>query len=198
MARQAFDRFAGTAAIGVAVGGIAYSAAFVVAVKAPSETALTVSWVLLFLGGLLGTAVVVAVYRRVRDVDPGFALWGILLGAVGTIGSAAHAGFEVAIAVQPVARNALLPNPLDPRGIMTFGLTGLGVMVLSWLIRRERTLPANLGTLGVVLGLLMILVYLGRLLIIDPTNPALLGIAGITGLIAHPWWFFWLGRSLLR
>jgi hypothetical protein len=198
MAQQGFERFAGTAALGVAAGGIAYSAAFVVGVKAPSDAALNLSWVLLLLGGLLGTLVLVAVYRRVRDTDPGLALWGIVLGAVGTIGSTVHAGWEVALIVQPVLRNPGAPAPMDPRGFLTFGMTGLGILILSWLIRRGRSLPSGLGNLGMVLGALMILVYLGRLLIIDPTNPALLGIAGITGLIAHPWWFFWMGRSLLR
>jgi hypothetical protein len=38
----------------VAIGGIAYSVSFVMAVKAPSEAALNVSWVLLLLGGLVG------------------------------------------------------------------------------------------------------------------------------------------------
>lgn len=198
MARQAFDRLAGTAAVLVAIGGIAYSVSFVVAVKAPSEAALNLSWVLLLLGGLLGTLVLVAVYRRVRDTDPGLALWGMVLGAVGTIGSAVHAGWEVAMIVQPVARNPDAPAPMDPRGLLTFGMTGLGILVLAWLMRRGRSLPAALGTLGIALGAGMLLVYLGRLLIIDPTNPALLGIAGITGLIAHPWWFIWLGRSLRR
>jgi hypothetical protein len=54
MARLAFDRLAGTAAVLVAIGGIAYSVSFVVAVKAPSEAALNASWVLLLLGGLVG------------------------------------------------------------------------------------------------------------------------------------------------
>ena len=198
MVRQTFDRTAGTAAIGVALGGIAYSVSFVAAIKLPSETALNVSWILLLAGGLLGTLVLVAVYRRVREVDPGLALWGVVIGAVGTIGSVVHAAWEVALIVQPVGRNPDAPAPMDPRGFLTFGMTGLGILVLSWLIRRSGVLPIRLGTLGVALGIGMVLVYLGRLLIIDPNNPALLGIAAATGVIAHPWWFFWVGTSLRR
>jgi hypothetical protein len=198
MAREAFDRAAGGAAIGVGLGGIAYSVSFVLAVKAPSETALNISWLLLLLGGLLGTLVLIAVYRRIREVDSGLALWGMVLGAVGTIGSTVHAAWEVAMIVQPVPRNPDAPAPMDPRGFLTFAMTGLGILVLSWLIRRSGALPIRLGTLGVALGIGMLLVYLGRLLIIDPTNLALLGIAGVTGLIAHPWWFLWLGSALRR
>ena len=36
---------------------------------------------------------------------------------------------------------ARLPNPIDPRGLLTFGVAGLGLFVLSWLIRRSGHFP---------------------------------------------------------
>jgi len=37
-----------------------------------------------------------------------------------------------------------------------------------------------------------------RLVIVDPNNLALLGIAAVAGLVVHPWWWSWLGLSLRR
>jgi hypothetical protein len=87
---------------------------------------------------------------------------------------------------------------VDPRGLLTFGLTGLGLVVLSTLIRRRSGLPTGLGTLGIALGLLLVLVYLGRLFIVDPNEPVLLGGAGLASVVAHPAFFLWLGRTLRR
>jgi hypothetical protein len=195
---RAFERFAGGAAFAVAIGGLAYSVAFVVAVKAASEAALAVSWLLLLLGGLLGSAVLVALYGRARDIESGFALWGLLLGAVGLLGSAIHGAYGLALEIHPAPELAGLPNAVDPRGLLTFGVTGLGLVVLSAVIRRGGGLPPGLGTMGVVLGLLLVAIHVARLFIIDPNNLFLLGLAGVTGVVVHPVWFVWLGRSLRR
>ena len=195
---RSFERFAGGAAIAVAVGGVAYSVAFVIAVKSDSEVAENLSFLFLLLGGVLGTAVLAALYRLTREVGEGFALWGLLLGAVGVLGSAIHGGYDLARAIHPATGLRGVPNAIDPRGLLTFGLTGLGVLILAWLIRRLGTLPSGLGTLGMVLGVLLVAVYVARLFILDPNEPVLLGLAGVTGVVVHPWWFIWLGRSLRR
>jgi hypothetical protein len=41
---------------------------------------------------VLSSAFVVALSQRLRDVDPGFALWGLLLGVVAALGSSIHGG----------------------------------------------------------------------------------------------------------
>jgi hypothetical protein len=114
---MAFDRFAGGAAFAVAGGGVAYSIAFVLALKAGSDPALTASFVLLLVGGVLGAAVLVGLYLRVRPGDPGFAMLGLLLGAVGTLGSAIHGGFDLATSIDPGGEVSGLPNAIDPRGV---------------------------------------------------------------------------------
>src|SRR5437868_5487157 len=84
-----FERFAGWCAIGAAVAGFVYSVAFVVLKEA---------WLYglaQLVGGLLTTAVLVAVYARVRETEPSFALWGLLLGLVGALGSAIHGGYDL-------------------------------------------------------------------------------------------------------
>lgn len=193
-----FERFAGGAAVAVAAGGVAYSISFVLALKAGSDPALRTGFVLLLLGGILGSAVLVGLYLRVREPDPGFAMLGLLLGAVGMLGSAIHGGFDLAASIDPGGSATALPNAIDPRGLLTFGLTGLGVLVLAGSIRRAGDLPTGLGWLGTALGVLLVLIYLGRLLIVDADHPLLLGLAAVTGIVVHPSWFVWLGVVLRR
>lgn len=191
-----FQRFAAASAYAVAVGGILYAISFVVAVKADSGAAETAAAILLLGGGILGTAVLAGLFQRVREA--GFALWGLLLGAVGTVGSAIHGGFDLALRVHPALDTPGIPNEVDPRGLLTFGVTGLGVLVLSWVIRHGSNLPAGLGGLGMALGVLLVGMYVARLFILDTNNLFLLGLAGVTGAVVHPIWFIWLGRSLRR
>jgi hypothetical protein len=193
-----YRRFAGLAAYLVAIGGVAYSILFVIAVKADSQPADTASWTLLLIGGILSTSVLVALYQLLRETDAGFAMWGLLLGFVGTAGSMIHGGFELARVIPSEVPLTLPGNPVDPRGLLTFGLAGAGLLVLSTLIRRSRVLPSGLGALGIALGVLLVLVYLGRLFIVDPNEPVLLGAAALAGVVAHPAFYVWLGRSLRR
>jgi hypothetical protein len=195
---DAYRRFAGTTAYLVAIGGLAYSVLFVVAVKGDSAAADTASWAVLLVGGILSTVILVALYQILRESDPGFAMWGLLLGFVGAAGSIIHGGFELARVIPTEVPVSLPGNAVDPRGLLTFGLTGLGLVILSGLIRRGPALPSGLGTLGIALGVLLVLVYLGRLFIVDPNEPVLLGAAALAGVVAHPAFFVWLGRALRR
>jgi hypothetical protein len=49
-----------------------------------------------------------------------------------------------------------------------------------------------------VVGALLIVVYLGRLIILTPTNPVVAAAAGVTGLILSPAFYLWLGMQLRR
>lgn len=202
-ASSGFQRFAGACAIGVGIGGIAYSIVFVLLVRTGNASLEAFTWALLLLGGLLTTAVLSALYRRLTGVEPGVALWALLLGTSGALGSIVHAGFDLARLMRPSGKEAervtaQLPNAIDPYGLLTFALAGLAILLFGWLIRRDPALPRGLGTLGVIAGILLILVYLGRFFIFDPSNPALLAIAAIAGVVANPAWFIWLGRTLRR
>lgn len=193
-----YRRFASLAAYLVAIGGVAYSILFVIAVQGGSRAASTASWTLLLIGGILSTVVLVALYQLLRETDAGFAMWGLLLGFVGAAGSVIHGGFELARVIPNEVPVSLPGNPVDPRGLLTFGLAGGGLVVLSALIRRSPDLPSGLGALGIALGVLLVLVYLGRLFIVDPNEPVLLGTAALAGMVAHPAFFVWLGRTLRR
>ena len=109
-----------------------------------------------------------------------------------------HGGFELAQVIPTEVLVTLPGNPVDPRGLLTFGVAGAGLVVLSALIRRSPALPSGLGALGIALGVLLVLVYLGRLFIVDPNEPVLLGATALAGVGAHPAFFVWLGRTLRR
>ena len=200
----AYERDAGSAAIVAGIAGIVYSVAFlggVVAGWAP-QLGIVVASVALMLGAVLSVAVLLAVYHRLGGDDAAVGLFGLILVVVGAAGALTHGGYDLANAIHPpltdVLGDAQLPNPVDPRGLLTFGASGLGLLVLALLARRAGTLPRGLAKLGAVVGLLLMVVYLGRLIILTPTNPIVAAAAGLTGLVLSPAFYLWLGTELRR
>jgi len=202
MQSASYERFAGVFAILAGVAGFLYSLAFIVIARSSPQLGGLVSALFLALGGLLTTAVVVAVYSRLRATDESFALWALVLGIIGAGGSAVHGGYDLANAINAPdtipAALANLPSQLDPRGLLTFGVAGLGILVVSWLIVRGGQFPKNLGYLGYLLGILLVVIYLARLIILDPTNPLVVAAVLPTGFIINPVWYIWLGLTLQR
>jgi hypothetical protein len=186
------------------LAGLLYSLAFlglVVAGLAPGP-GVVISSLMLVLGGLLSSFVLFAVYGRVRTAGPMLARWALALGLAGALGAALHGGYDLANAINPPASDPIalanLPSPIDPRGLLTFGVSGVAAFVVALLIRRGGTLPRGLGSLGMVAAILLILTYLGRLIVLTPTNPLVAGPAALAGLIVNPAWYIWLGLSLRR
>jgi hypothetical protein len=91
-----------------------------------------------------------------------------------------------------------LPSAIDPRGMLTFGVAGLGMWVIAWLIVRGGQLPRGLGYLGYLLAALLIVIYLARLIVLDASSPLVLAPAALTGFIVNPLWYLWLGAVLVR
>jgi hypothetical protein len=196
-----FERFAGACAVVVGIGALAYAIVFAIIVAAEPPTWVVGLWFfLLMVGGLLSIPVMVALYQRLRQTDAGFAMLALLLGLAGAVGSAVHGGYDLANVIRPVqgAPPSELPNPIDPRGLLTFGFLALALLVVSWLIVHGGRLPRGLGSLGYVSAVLLLVIFLGRLIAFDPTNPILLVAALLAGLVVNPTWWIWLGTSLLR
>jgi hypothetical protein len=199
-----YERLAGTGAIAAAIGGIVYSVAFlggVVEGWAP-RLGLTVASLALMAGGFLSVMVLVALYRRLLESAAAVGLLGLMLVAVGATGAMVHGGYDLANLLYVPATAALvdpqLPSPIDPRGLLTFGISGLGLLVLAWQSRRSATLPGNLAALGMTVGALLVVVYLGRLIILTPTNLLVAVPAAATGLVLSPLFYIWLGLELRR
>lgn len=200
MPSRPFTQYAGIAAILAGIGGLLYSIDFTAVVLKWRSSAPELGAFLL-IGGLLTAGVFVALYERVRERETGFATLALVVGVVAAIGSALHGGYDLANAFHPevVPRGVAsvdLPSPVDPRGLATFGLAGLAIGLFSWLILRTGQLAKGLGYLGGLLGILLIIIYLGRLIVLHPTP--LLAPAAITGLIVNPVWYVWLGLTLSR
>ncbi|HKD75888.1 MAG TPA: hypothetical protein VKB76_10345 [Ktedonobacterales bacterium] len=192
-----FDRFAGGAAIVTGVLSLAYAVAFLI---------LKINWLadlLLAIGGLLSTAVITAIYQRVRQTDAGFALWGVLLGFVAGMGTTIHGMYNLTndITAPPASLHDLsaVPLAIDPRGLLAFGVAGLSVGIFAMLITRGGQLPKALGNLGYVLSVLLIALYLGTLLTNNDTHSlAVLIPGGLASLIVNPAWYIGVGFVLSK
>jgi hypothetical protein len=203
-ADAAFLRLAGACAIGAGLASFAYSVAFiglVVSGAAPDPGRLLAALALL-VGASLTVVTFAGVYRILLDSAGGLALLALLLGVTGSLGAAVHGGYDLAVALHPPSGDlgaaGELPHPIDPRGLLTFGVTGIGTLVVAWLIGRQPAFPRALGYLGYLAGSLLVAIYLGRLLIVTATDPLVAGPAILTGFLVAPAWYLWLGVVLRR
>ena len=92
---------------------------------------------LLFLG-LLSTVAIVGLYSRLREIDAPFAVWALVLQLAGAFGAAIHGGYDLANAINPPGADSIFPSAVDPRGLLTFGVGGIGLFVMSWQTARCR------------------------------------------------------------
>ena len=192
MPSSSFDRIAGLCALLAGLGNLVYALAFLVLRNSG------LSALVLLLVGLLSATALVAVYLRLRETEAAFALWAFLLSLTGSLGAAIHGGDDLALALHPVPSAPALPNPIDPRGLLSFGMTGLGVGLLAWLMVRGGPFSPRLGYLGFVSALLLLILYLGRLIVLDAKSPIIAVPAVLSGFVANPAWYIWLGLELWR
>jgi hypothetical protein len=195
-----FEKLAGYCAMVNAMTGFLYALAFTaVSAAAPGAGALLAA-VFLMLGGLLTAPVQVALYDRLRRLDAPWALLALVFGIAGALGAFMHAGYDLGNAVHPPGTGAQalsgLPSQVDPRGLLTFGLGGASLMILAWLMGRDRVFPRGLGTLGYVLAVLLLMLYLGRLIILSPAHPVMIVLTLLSGFLVGPAWYGWLGIVL--
>lgn len=187
---RSFERFAGWLAVLAGLGGAAYAVAFVV-VKDPGSSAL-----FLTLGPLFAIGGLVAVYERVRGVDAGIATIALVLGAFGSLASSTHGAYDLANVLHPPSSLPDLPSAVDPRGYASFALNGLTFVLIGWLARRTGELPGWVGPLGMGLGVVLVVTWLGRLIVLDATSVLVLGPALVAGVLS-PVFFLLLGAWLL-
>ena len=193
MSDPGLQRGAGLAALAAAAVGLAYSVSFVLIARVSATAGAFLSALFLLAGGLLAVFVLAGLYDRFREALPGLSLLAVVLGAAGGLGAAVHGGYDLANAAHPPASlPADVPNPVDPRGLLTFGVTGLALLVVS------RLLGGRLQLLAVVAGALLVLVYLARLIVLSPTSPLVLLPAALAGFLVTPALYLWLGLWLLR
>ncbi|MBI1277419.1 MAG: hypothetical protein GC179_04765 [Anaerolineaceae bacterium] len=197
-----FQRFGGLCAILAGIFGFSYALAFIVVARSNTQLGGLLASLFLLLGGLSTMVALIALFQRVQSADEGFASWGRALAITGAVGSIIHGGYDLANAVHVPESDPLnlanLPNAVDPRGLLTFGVAGVGLIIAARLMVRSKNLPNNLGYLGYVLGIVLVVIYLARLIILDATNPVVVITVVITGFVLNPVWNIWLGISLRR
>ena len=185
-----FEPFAATVAWVAALGGVVYAIAFVVLKNDPLAAGT------LLVGGILTSLLMMAISISVADVNEAAARWGFVVGVVAALGSALHGGYDLANELHPppaLAGFGDFPKQVDPRGLATFGLAGLALLTLTTLMSRSTRYPTGLARLGQALGAIMIIIWLGRMIILDPNNP-IVRVALGAGVIANTAFFVWLGR----
>jgi hypothetical protein len=195
MTLPSFDKLAGTSAILVAVAGFAYSVTFSLYVKKGYDWAFTASVTELAVGGLLTFVVIVALYQRLRIVDASYALMALLLGGLGAAGALVHGSYDLSVKIKQLGV-ALGANPVDPRGVLVFAVSGLALGVVGLLILSGGAFPKALGRLAVAGSVLLLVVYFGRLTVFDPNNAVLAGAALIAGVIVLPAFYVGVGLEL--
>ena len=186
-----FERLAGWAGIVTGVAGAGYAVSFVI-LKTTSLSAF-----LLLVAPLVSTLVLVALYGRLRRVEPGLALWVLVIGIASAVGASVHGGYDLANALHPPATTSDLPSAIDPRGLLTFGGSGLALLAASWLIARTGEFPSWTPPAAFVLSVALIVTYLARLIVLDANSPLVLGPALVAGVLS-PILYFGIGLWFVR
>lgn len=150
----------------------------------------------LMLLGLFAIPVFVALFLRVKEVDAAFAIVALVLAILGATGSLVHGGYDLANAINPPMTVEDLPFAVNPRGLLSFGVTGLAVLKFSWLLQKSKQFSSGFITLGLASGLLLLVIYIGRLIILNPADPILRWPILIEGFIVNPIWYIWLSQVL--
>ena len=188
-----FEKFAGWGAVFTGLSGFLYSISFIILQND------LLSALFLMLGGLSSIVALTALYQRLSGIESGFALFGLLLSLSAALGSLVHGGYDLAFVLHPPTSPVSgAPNAVDPRGLLTFGVSGLGLFILSWLITQDMRFPKRLAYLGYLSAILMIVLYLGRLIVVQTTSPVIVIPALLEGFIVNPLWYIWLGLTFLR
>lgn len=196
MKSNSFHSFAGLCAILAGVSGFLYAVAFV-ALQNPLLYSLFLTLVGIFSAfGLIG------LYQSLRDTDAGWALGALIFAALGATGAAIHGAYDLSNAINPPDQNlanlANLPSQIDPRGLLTFGFAGIGLFIFAGLMSRNDQFPKLLTYLAYLVAALSVELYLARLIILAPTNLLILIPVLITGFVANPVWYIWLGLTLRK
>ncbi len=189
-----FSHIAGYAGILAGISSILYAVAFLIL----KNTSLAAE--LLVVGSLLTAFVSTMLYMQLRQIDGAFALLALLFGVIGGLGAAIHSMTDLANAILPpaTAPDQTSPNPVDPRGFLAFGLTGISILIFAWLITQGGPFPRSVGFVGLILAASLVALFLGNLLVNRPSSLAILIPGGLASLLANPAWLIWLGVLFLH
>ena len=224
MTDQSFKQWGRLSVIIVGLCSLLYGVLYVALIvlpgaKPPAEVLTSFSTqitnLLLAASGIFGIVASVAIFERLRKVSEGWARVALWLGVIGAVMGGLHGWSDVVrnpvlaqFYADPTTASVStvvgsLPSTVDPRGIGTFGLTGLSILIISQLIYRADGLPRRLGMIALLSSALLGLIFLGTVLWADGTGPNfaryLFLIPGpIQAIIVGPLYYIWFGMLLRR
>lgn len=197
-----FEKWAAIDSILTGLSAFLYAYSFIIVSRNDPETGGLLSALFLTLTGFFSVKVFVELYQDLKKLDEKWAFWTLIFALVGAFGTAIHGGYDLANALNPPLENlpslANLPSQIDPRGLLTFGVAGIGLGFFSWMISKSREFPKNLGLIGMLSATLMMVLYFGRLIVLNPADPIILWPALINGFVIGPLFYIWLGTELLK
>jgi hypothetical protein len=199
MLSSAFARFSGLSAIFLGIGGFVYAVLFAIIVAGDAPRGVRELWfATLMLGAILSTVVGVALYQRLRETDVSVALLALLLGLSGALGGILHGGSSLSRII--AAPGSGVPDfQIDPRGILRYGVAGLALLLIGWLILRGGRFARWLGLLAYAGGAVLVFIYVGRLYdFITPETKITLTPPFLFGFVLYPALYIGLGLELMR
>lgn len=135
---------------------------------------------------------IVAVRERVRSAGESWSFFATLVGAIAAVGTIGSGVYEAA-ALRATGQLATV-DPVNPLGLMTFGLTGVWFLITALLMWRT-DLPKLLTALGFVAVADLLVGFAASLAAVTPLSTIAAVIAGGVG---GPLFWLWLGLLLLR
>lgn len=187
-ARSGFDDDARVYAVLTGACGLLYTASYSLVAARNLALGDRLSALFLMLGGFLASATFVAVHRLVRTADEGYALWALILAQAGSLGAAVHGGYNLALTLRLANLGAVPASQVDPRGLLTFGVTGIAILLNSVLLLQGSQVRRWVGYLGGFTGCLLVIVYGLHLLGLDVKYQALLVPALVAGVVGPAWY----------
>jgi hypothetical protein len=187
-----FRRVGSWCTYAIAVLSILYAVVFLGSVRPDpaNSSASAIANGLIGLTGVLATFAVIAVGDQVGG-GPG--RWLRVVGVGWALLSAAHGTFSAIADLQHVAAGDL--SATDPRGFATFGLAGLWSIVLGLSIRSGASFPRLLGTIALVNGIDLVILFLATA---TGGGTLVLVTGGLASVILGPLQWAWLGRAMIE
>ena len=194
-----FKKFSAVSSIFAGLLGLLYSFSFFVLDNSQPYLASIVTASCLLVTGILLSVVFVRLYEEFKKTNQSFVLWIFLLSLLAAAGMIIHGGYDLANAINAPSPNLLaeanLPNQVDPRGLLVFGLSGLALFGWAWLFRHSNY-PQGISRLGYILAIAYSFTFVSRLIWVD-VETLIVGIPLVlSGAIVGPWWYIWVGKYL--
>jgi hypothetical protein len=221
LSERSFVRLGGLAGVLLALGSLAAVAIYYTLVPTAQRLPITdanaylaslaqePTGTLLFQGvyaflALCALVGIIATYYHIRQLGEAWAFFATLVGAIAAAGTVLSSVYQFAnlqyLAAHPAigqqtAATFDAPTPVNPLGVMGFGLTAIWFLVIGLFFLRGANQPWLLGVLALVAFADLIAGFVASAAGI---GPVMLGAALIAGAVGGPIFWLWQGLRLWR